>query len=86
MIKTVKKITTITNRYQLPINIYKLSQKIDGNEFLTGGFYSHLPLARFVLYFSDENGIISNNDPLLMEEGINSEEELFNLIGYTYID
>lgn len=90
-IKKVKKIGTLTNKYDLPVDIFELSppmlfQNEDREaEYLTGGFYNKHNYPMIALYISDKNGNIIDNEPFIIEEGIPTYDELFKRENYILI-
>lgn len=91
MIKTVKLIKTIKDKYFLPVEVFELSvpAKVENHvmqaDFLTGGFYNKIGYPMVALYVSDKDGNILDTQPFIQEDGIPYYTELFERYGYTLI-
>lgn len=87
MINKVTKIKIIEGIYPLPVTLFQFSPLFeDKYEYLTGAFYGFEAYPQVALYESTEKGIIINDIPVILEEGILTFEQLFKNNGYTLID
>lgn len=85
MIKKVKIIKTINDKFQLPVDLIQLSPAINNSEYIIGGFYKNEGYKMLAFFESDQEGNILNNEAIIKEEGINNYSEVFAKLGYTII-
>lgn len=90
MLSTVEKIGTITDKYMLPLTIFKFSKKyVDklGRKtyYLVGSFFQETPIPAVALFLCNESGTIMDSTPSILEEGVRNFEELFKNEGWTLI-
>lgn len=87
MIKTVKKIGIKSDLYPIPITIFEFLPIFqDKYQYLSGAFYGFDRYPQVALYYSTEDGIILTDNPIILEEGIPTFDELFKFYGYTLVD
>lgn len=90
MIKKVKLLKTLTDKFELPVDVFEVKPPFQSEqhpleaEFLTGGFY-RVGYPMIALYVSDSEGNILDTQPIIMEEGFAKYQQLFKHLGYTLV-
>lgn len=87
IINKVKRINIIKDIYPIPISVFQFSPLFkEKYEFLSGAFYGLEGYPQVALYYSDENGKILSDIPVILEEGVLTFEDLFRYNEYVLID
>lgn len=91
MIKKITLLKTYKDKFPLPVDLFKIEPPMiiedNSNEvnYLLGGFYKTDGYSMYAFYLSDKDGEILNDEPVIMNEGLNTYVDIFKSLGYTYI-
>lgn len=91
MIKKIRKLTTITGKFKLPVDLLEVIPPINMSnhplvaDYIIGGFYNTKGYSMSAFYVCDKEGNILDSQPIIQEEGLNNYGEIFERYGYTFI-